>query len=48
MGGQTVRINAASGTGFVTLALTAEGVLGFFYHASEGAAAQEMHSMQAI
>jgi cytoskeletal protein CcmA (bactofilin family) len=46
--GQTIRLNAASGTGFVTLGLSAEGVLGFFYHASEGAVAQEMHSMQAI
>jgi hypothetical protein len=46
--GSTLRINAASGTGYVTLGLSAAGVLGFFYHASEGAAAQEMHSMQAI
>ena len=46
--GSTLRINAASGTGYVTLGLTAEGVLGFFFHASEGAAAQEMHSMRAI
>ena len=46
--GQTVRISAATGTGYVTLSLSAAGVLGFFYHASEGAAAQEMHSMSAI
>jgi len=46
--GSTLRINAASGTGYVTLGLSAQGVLGFFYHASEGAAAQEMHSMQAV
>jgi hypothetical protein len=32
----------------VTLGLTAGGVLGFYYHASEGAVGQQMHSMQAI
>jgi hypothetical protein len=45
--GQTLRLNGP-GTGYVTLGLTAGGVLGFYYHASEGAVGQEMHSMQAI